>query len=445
VNDDTANVFQNYPKIDMDGAGNYVIAWQDYRNGNPDIYAQRYNPSGTPQDLNFKVNDDTGTVEQYYPAIGMDNSGNFIITWQDYRAGNWDIYGQKYSSTGIPIGLNFKVNDDAGTRDQHSPVVAMDSSGDFVIAWQDYRDAVFYLGYVWLDTRIYAQICNSSGTPMGSNFRVGNITGVSLQESPAIAVGNSGSFVITWHVNHCYYLFPAPCLANNIYAQRYSINGTPLGSNFRVNDDTSSSSNFLAFPAAAMDASGNFVITWRDTRNNQDVYAQRFNSSGDILGNNYIVPYRRYISFGQTYPAVDANTSNIYFTWQDDHRSNWDIYTKVVDWNWTEVEEEQITGLPKSFVLYQNYPNPFNPSTAIPFSVYDSQFVVHGPVHTTLKVYNILGQLVKTLVDEEKSPGNYRIIWDGKDERSNEVTSGIYFYQLKTKDFTDTRKMVLLR
>lgn len=62
-----------------------------------------------------------------------------------------------------------------------------------------------------------------------------------------------------------------------------------------------------------------------------------------------------------------------------------------------------------------------------------------------MKVYNILGQLVRTLVDEEKTPGKYEINWDGNDDSGKEVGSGIYFYQLRTRDYTDTKKMVLLR
>jgi hypothetical protein len=128
----------------------------------------------------------------------------------------------------------------------------------------------------------------------------------------------------------------------------------------------------------------------------------------------------------------------------------------------TAVPEEPEQGnTPHTFALYQNYPNPFNPSTNILFSVYGSHFIVHSPIHekavnsslfmvdspihTTLKVYNVKGQLVRTLVDEEKLPGNYNIIWDGKENSGKEVSSGIYFYQLKTKDYTDTKKMVLVR
>jgi hypothetical protein len=109
------------------------------------------------------------------------------------------------------------------------------------------------------------------------------------------------------------------------------------------------------------------------------------------------------------------------------------------------VEDNPAGNTPERFTLSQNYPNPFNPTTTISFTVYGSQFIVHSPIRTTLKIYNILGQLVRTLVDEDKLPGRYNIIWDGKDNSGKEVGSGIYFYQLRTKEYNTTRKMVLLR
>lgn len=110
----------------------------------------------------------------------------------------------------------------------------------------------------------------------------------------------------------------------------------------------------------------------------------------------------------------------------------------------TDVKEPIVeNSIPKNFSLEQNYPNPFNPTTKIQFKIGSLEF--GRPLHTTLKIYNVLGQLVKTLVDEEKLRGNYKVIWDGKDDSGREVSSGIYFYQLKTKDYTATKKMVLLR
>jgi hypothetical protein len=100
---------------------------------------------------------------------------------------------------------------------------------------------------------------------------------------------------------------------------------------------------------------------------------------------------------------------------------------------------------PLSFQLKQNYPNPFNSNTTIPFTVYSSQFMVYRPIHTTLRIYNILGQLVRTLVDEERMSGDYQVSWDGKDQNGKEVKSGIYFYVLRCDQFKETRKMLLIR
>ena len=86
-----------------------------------------------------------------------------------------------------------------------------------------------------------------------------------------------------------------------------------------------------------------------------------------------------------------------------------------------------------NFTLYQNYPNPFNPVTRIQYSVASRQFV-------TLKIYDILGDELATLINEEKQPGTYEVEFNGK-----ESPSGIYFYQLKAGNYKETKKMVLVR
>ncbi len=96
--------------------------------------------------------------------------------------------------------------------------------------------------------------------------------------------------------------------------------------------------------------------------------------------------------------------------------------------------------LPRQPSLAQNYPNPFNSNTAISYQLSGVR-----PHHTTLKVYNILGQEVKTLVDEKQKTGYYKVCWDGRDRSGNLVGSGIYFYRIKAGDYTKTRKMVLIR
>jgi hypothetical protein len=103
-------------------------------------------------------------------------------------------------------------------------------------------------------------------------------------------------------------------------------------------------------------------------------------------------------------------------------------------------KEYEKVSLPTRFALHQNHPNPFNPSTSIRYTVGTDH-----PVKVSLRIYNITGQLVKTLVDEEKSPGEHQEIWTGKNEEGHDVASGVYFYRLEVPEYSKSRRMVLLK
>ena len=98
---------------------------------------------------------------------------------------------------------------------------------------------------------------------------------------------------------------------------------------------------------------------------------------------------------------------------------------------WVSVEE--IPGNPQSYTLEQNFPNPFNPSTKIRFSIPEQGLV-------TLKVFNLLGEEVVTLINYEMTNGTYEVDFKGTD-----VSSGIYFYSLTANNFIATKKMILLK
>ncbi len=104
----------------------------------------------------------------------------------------------------------------------------------------------------------------------------------------------------------------------------------------------------------------------------------------------------------------------------------------------------ELPSVPIAFELSQNYPNPFNPSTTIKFTL-PSLEDGGSTLSTTLKIYNVLGKVVRTLIDEPMSPGVHHKIWDGRDEEGNQVASGIYFYRLRAGALQDTKKMVLMK
>jgi len=97
----------------------------------------------------------------------------------------------------------------------------------------------------------------------------------------------------------------------------------------------------------------------------------------------------------------------------------------------SKVEDDNV--LPNEYMLEQNYPNPFNPSTKIKFEIPDQGFV-------SLKVYDVLGNEITTLVDEEKPAGEYEVEFDGKG-----LSSGMYFYTLNAGNYIETKKMILIK
>jgi hypothetical protein len=122
----------------------------------------------------------------------------------------------------------------------------------------------------------------------------------------------------------------------------------------------------------------------------------------------------------------------VYYAWLDgrENINTGRIYSKVYAGFPTTAVAEQ--SLPTAFHLGQNYPNPFNPSTTISYQLPIASSVL-------LSIFNTLGQVVATLVDEKKETGYYSVRW------SANVPSGIYFYSLQAGDFLETKKMVLLR
>lgn len=107
----------------------------------------------------------------------------------------------------------------------------------------------------------------------------------------------------------------------------------------------------------------------------------------------------------------------------------------------TDVDETDSTNalsLPTEFALSQNYPNPFNPATTISFALPTRS-------HVEIVVHNILGQRVRTLIDDERPAGEYSAVWYGTDSRDRPVSTGVYFYRVKAGDFIETKRMLLLK
>jgi hypothetical protein len=124
-----------------------------------------------------------------------------------------------------------------------------------------------------------------------------------------------------------------------------------------------------------------------------------------------------------------------------DYREDFPYHLKVIAGSVAYVEhttQEILTHLPSDFALAHNYPNPFNPVTHLRYSLL-------RPARVTLKVYNLLGQEVITLVDDWRDLGHYKVVWDGRDRFGGQVASGVYFAAYMAEGRIYTRKMVLMK
>ena len=105
----------------------------------------------------------------------------------------------------------------------------------------------------------------------------------------------------------------------------------------------------------------------------------------------------------------------------------------------TSVEQDNTTKqIPTSYELFQNYPNPFNPTTQI-------EYQITSAGHVEVQVFNINGELIKTLTNAELSAGKYSVCWNGKDKNNNSVASGIYIYRVMSGNSILSKKMLLLK
>jgi hypothetical protein len=255
---------QHQASVAMDADGDYVITWAGYfLDGNGfEIYAQRYNATGTPQGAEIRVN--TTTInDQTQPDVAMDADGDYVVTWTsaDQDGSGSGVYAQRYDAAGTPLGTQVRVNTTTDSA-QFDPSIAMDADGDYAVTWtSENQDGSGY--------GVYSQRYAAAGSPQGSETGVNTVTS-SQQYQPTIAMDADGDYIVAWSS------FGQDGSGNGIYAQRYNATGTPQGIETRINTTVIDTQ---LEPTVAMDADGDRVVTW--TSGNQDgsgygVYARRF-------------------------------------------------------------------------------------------------------------------------------------------------------------------------
>jgi hypothetical protein len=260
----TAEGYETYPQLVTDGAGGAIIAWEDVRpGGDGSIYAQRVaSADGAPIWALAGVGVCTATGLQDVPELVSDGASGAIITWEDHRGTENDIYAQKVeASDGAPLWTADGMPVCAATKDQDLPAIASDTMGGAVIAWWDYRS-----GTKW---NIYAQrLGTAAGAPQWTADGVAVTTATISRANLDIASDASGGAIIAWEDSHA-------GQGVDIYMQKMAAaTGAPQWQANGVGVCTASENQEL--PRVAPDGAGGVIAVWEDHRNgNNDIYAQR--------------------------------------------------------------------------------------------------------------------------------------------------------------------------
>ena len=452
------------PSIDLDGSGNAVIVWQDIReDASGDIYAQRYSVDGLPQGINFKVNDDTAIHIQSSPSVTCDEVGNFVIVWKDERIDDdpGDIFIQRYTHEGIPIGKNMQVNDDGVGIWQGQPDIACEDDGNFIVVWRDDREE----GYI-----VYGQRIQSDGSFMGENFRVKDEGRGDLP--PDIECDGDERYAIAWsakrysgyavlakiyttegfpvgpnfevHLDERGDSHPSVTIHDtcgvvvawedvddngntDIIASWFDLSGYPVIEKRRVVDDTHNEPQ--VFPSTTSDGEGNVCIAWSDRRfiDRTVIMAQRYTPFGVPRGGNFIVASD--FRTDQHFPAIRMFGDRLFAVWNEESESGSgeDIWGTIFEW---------VSPLPSSepsCILLQNYPNPCDIQTQIAFTLSVSCFV-------SVHILNLSGVRVCSLVEQMLSEGDHSITWN-----ASKFPCGIYLIRMQAGGRIQTRKIVVQR
>lgn len=412
------------PQIISDENGGAIIAWKDYRSGlDYDIYAQHVDVNGNMLWTVDGVAICTAINEQSYHQIITDGSGGAFVAWQDKRSGAFDIYAQRIDINGNTLWQTNGVRVCTEANDQRNCQLISDGTGGAFIVWRDIRNA--------LNEDIYAQRIDQDGNRLWDTSGVAVCQVSENQYSPQIISDLNGGAIICWED---YRLDGAP---SDIYAQRIDGNGNEIWTVDGV--EICTADNMQNKPFIVNDESSGAIIVWQDHRKGteDDVYAQRINSDGIIQWTQNGVAISVADNDQSTPHLVKDSNNGAIIVWRDHRNSSRDIYASLIQsdghlaGSTSEITDNN--ALAFSFKLSQNFPNPFNPVTSIQYSIPQRSNV-------TLKVYDVLGNEVKTLVNEEKDRGVYSVNFD-----ASGLASGMYLYRLQAGSFVETKKMILLR
>jgi len=270
VNIDANSADQIKPDMAVDSSGNVYVVWMDSRNGNWDIYAQRYDVNGNNLWLaDLKINSDSSSADQENPKIAVDGEDNFYVVWEDGVNGDKDIFLAKFDSAGNNLFASKRVNTDSSSLDQYEPSIVFDNSDYLYISWSDKRNS---------QPDIYAQKYDKFGNvSTDGNWATGDVkinddsTPDAWRTKSSIAYFSDEAIYFSWEDDRNG--------DSDVYSAKFDSNGSKLWSYDLIMNSNSYETQDA--PDIVVDSSGYAITAWEDYRNsNFDIYATRYKDLG---------------------------------------------------------------------------------------------------------------------------------------------------------------------
>ena len=328
----TATGVQSAPHIVPDGQGGAIIVWEDWRNGNNDLYAQRVSNNSVMQWLANGIAISTAANEQWLAQIIPDGQGGAIIAWVDHRNGiTSDIFAQRVSQIGTMQWTSNGVVVCAANNNQGVSQLVSDGQGGAIIAWEDSRHG---------NKDIYSQRVDRAGMMLWGLNGVSVCSLAEVQEALQIIPDGQGGAIISWSDTRNGGI-------TDIYAQRISGAGIM---NWTVNGMciimASGDQQYLQLVS---DGNGGAIIAWEDYRSgNSDIYGQRVSNTGTLYwGNNCEAVC---IANNDQYcpQLVSDEQGGAIITWYDYRSGSGDIYAQRISLTQSTVVINEVMHVPVS-------------------------------------------------------------------------------------------------
>jgi FlgD Ig-like domain len=464
---------QNADAVFNSESDDVVVVWQENRSEFNKVYAEAVDLTGNsvwnPEGISLCSEE----IEQYNSQIDY-SEGFYYTGWTDYN-GDWENPVIKVSGQ--------KINTDGNLLWGDSGVVISELPGDDMITdivgryyiWQNEN---------WPEYKIYAKLVNEDGSTADgwpdNGLLICNEPGTQIKPRGFLT---SNGLLVIWKDTRTQHEEVYGQLVTTDGEIQWQENGVPLATN-----------EYDANQAKLTCNDDNFYLIWQNYNGDlYDIYMQKFDYSGNFcwdevvqLGTNNtprsdpdlvlcedkiyatwieMVGYYDHVKaqlldengnklwipggeivcesiYGRNHPkAVYNGSDHVYSAWIDDrdndYMSLYNLYTQKMYVGQTGISNDQ---LPVTSYQLSNYPNPFNPTTTITFSL-NTEIAEN----TELVIYNLKGQKVKQLVSDQLVAGQHSVVWNGLDDSGKSVSSGVYFYKLKSGDFEKTKKMLLLK